>query len=224
MPSSTSSQWRQVRLFTTATGRSTLWYFDLLEDVVKPWLKKKPSVKFYFSRYMVKVGSDEADTDASSRPAKFVEDVQGYGPCHRSIRIRFEANSEIENELESLIKTVGDQLWYSSFLDYEIGNDLGGDRFSIFPTSEPSQRLDRGLLVASVLQANCTLLLRLFNRTSASYRWERNAHGLNEGFGNPLQSVAHMLKNTWWVDDGGPFKLQVENYARAPGHVLSGPI
>lgn len=216
-----SRKWRQVRVFTSNTGPH--WYYEILHRLMPPWLVQQPNTDFFFSKYLVPLGGgDDADTDPAqlAQQQNFLQQTS-QGQLHRSVRIRFVEPAAPANPIapavglavaappppkETALRTLIDNLplnfWKSDFLDYDIGNGLGDDRFSAFPPASVNEREKRGEMVASVLQANCKLVLTLFQANGGGFTFEQNSHFLNQVFETPLQSVGHMLANVWFNRTG----------------------
>ncbi len=208
-----SRNWRQVRVFTANVGPG--WYHEILADIVVPWLAEVENTDYFFSKYLVPLGQDEADTD----PHQLALQLQllqqtNISTLHRSIRIRFVEPIVVsaapasavapapagprETSLQNRINALPLKYWISAFLPYALRNDLGGDRFSEIPVLNATGRDARGELVAGVLKANCQLVLSLFTVQGVNYAVEGNQHPLNQIIRTPVQSVAHMLANVWF--------------------------
>lgn len=107
-----------------------------------------------------------------------------------------------EMALRKLIQAHPERYWFSDFRGYAVEHDLGGDRFSIFAAADIEAREKRGELVASVLHANCQLVLNLFTVQGQSVQIEHSNHQFNAILGTPVQSVAHLLANVWFTSNG----------------------
>lgn len=219
--------WRQSRIFTST--QTANWYFQMIDDLVRPWRGQAgaATTQYFFTKYLCPLGMDDADTEIAQLPGDFRQQSQ-YGPIHRSIRLRyFEPPAPagaaqppaaagnlpippLQQAFELLMQAHPNRYWRYDFRDYDIANDLGGDRFSAIPAAQIQARRARGEKVAAVLEANCDLVLELVRPGG----FEQNGHELNFCLKTPVQSVAHLLNNVWCDETGNSPALWARNDGR----------
>jgi hypothetical protein len=204
--------WRQSRIFTSI--QTSGWYFQLLSDLVKPWRNGAAAqTNYFFTRYFVPAGMDDADTEIAHLPPLFLQNTAQYGPIHRSLRLRYfeppvggpqppagvvPQTPPLQAALEQLMQAYPGRYWRYDFRDYAIGDDLGGSRFSNINAAQAVLRTVRGKKYAAVLQANCDFALEILQPGQI----ETNANENNLCLRTPVQSLLHLLNNVWWDETG----------------------
>lgn len=112
----------------------------------------------------------------------------------------------METSLQAVLDRPANQqrFWTAGFLDYDMPNDLGGDRFAPFAEAQVAERDRHGELVAAILNANCNLALESFSKSANGFSIIRSDHNQNPVMRTSFQSVGHMLANVWWNHEAGP--------------------
>ncbi|MES2467480.1 MAG: hypothetical protein V4675_09285 [Verrucomicrobiota bacterium] len=185
--------WRQVRIFTS--DFSAKGYFGLLTTFAKAFAEKYPETPFWFSRYALRVGVDDADTDISALPPTFLHPLD----LHFSIRFRFRPAGDEEIFLESLF---GPTFWRSDFRIYDVLGELGSERFC--PNPDLQNRLRRVALLSRLLHSHCLFLLDTIGPDST---FEVNGHEQNHFYKSTFLSTLHLFNNVVGQSGGEGFNL-----------------
>ena len=189
--------WRQVRVFTREFSHQ--WYFDLLHSVVRPFSEKFPGVPFWFTRYSSvrgAPGEDRADTDIEKLPPEFL--TPGDQRVHFSLRMRFAQTQGEEAFLRD--RTSSPRYWFSSFLDYSVLGEFGGERFC--PARDIDARLRRTEILARMFHQNCLLILDTMRHEQDGWVFEDNPHDQNTDYHSSFVSVAHICANVYGQRSG----------------------
>jgi hypothetical protein len=188
--------WRQVRVFTSLF--SDQWYFDLLNSVVRPFSVRFPGVPFWFSRYGGIRGApdeDVADTEIERLPPAFISPEM---KCHFSLRFRFPLIQGEEAFLRD--KAFIPRFWFSEFLDFNVLDEFGGERFC--SSTDIDDRLRRTDILIHLFHHNCLLVLDSIKLEQGVWMFEDNSHNQNTSYHSSFVSVAHICANIFGQRNG----------------------
>jgi hypothetical protein len=206
--------WAQVRIFSKRPPPGQ--YADLLVRAVKPFVDGNLGLRFFFSYYFCRLGSDDGETNIKAIPPEFLFYDTQKTPHHGSIKLRFRARkdekSNLEQRLGLMLHPKGD-FWFSEILLCTPEAVLPTDRFAT--DQQPIPRASRTRLVAELLQANCRLVLDNLQLDAGVWRFQDNDHDLNKPLKSVVKSVEHMILNVWRRNDANAFPI----YGFEPGTI-----
>jgi hypothetical protein len=192
---------RQTRVFVKSDEPLADWAETLMGKVFRPLTTEfAHSLNWYwFSRYE-QSADDSGDCDVSKLPTDYKQPIPGYGPFHRSMRLRFSVSefadvTRFERRAEELI--FGGEYWVSDFRDYDFIADTGNNRFLGVENRERGKSEKRALAIVNFYHATSALVLDALvgPNEAGRFRMETNDERQQNPRGSTFQSLLHLFCN-----------------------------
>jgi hypothetical protein len=180
------------------------WADNIIGNVIKQLTIEFPNSlnTFWFSHYISQIGAigeDIGDCDINLIPDNFKQPFIGFPhPGHRSIRFRFDVNTNIQQVFEQRLKDLVIHFGFtiSDIRDYDQVADLGGSRFISQDKQQREYQNQRAQGVTNFLHSISVLYLDTLIGPDEDnqYYGEQNNDKQNPN-GSCFESLHHLFCN-----------------------------